>query len=118
MASTWARRFRSRLMSRWIGVCADCVKAPAFTGSGTRALIQPAPYAFISRAHYDYRPARPDSAIDACDTAQLLDSGLGGADLVHHGSVDDPDMPNRLGPGARADIGAFEVTVMLRDGFE
>lgn len=97
---------------------ADCVKAPAFTGSGTRALTQPAPYAFISRAHYDYRPARPDSAIDACDTAQLLDSGLGGADLVRHGSVDDPDMPNRLGPGARADIGAFEVTVMLRDGFE
>ena len=32
---------------------ADCVKAPAFTGRGTRALIQPAPYGFISRAHYD-----------------------------------------------------------------
>ena len=97
---------------------ADCVKAPAFSGSGTRPLAIAPPYAFLSRATYDYRPAPLDNAIDACDTSQLLDSGLGGADLVRHGEVDDPDVPNRLGPGARADLGAFEVTVLLRDGFE
>lgn len=93
---------------------ADCVKAPAFSGNGTRALPLPAPYAFVSRASYDYRPAVGNSAIDACDTSQLLDSGLGGADLVRHGSVDDPGVPNRLGPTSLADIGAFEVTVMCR----
>lgn len=100
-------------------VDADCVMAPHFSSIGTRALARNTPYAFVSRAAYDYRPASPDSAIDACDTGQLFDSGYaGGADLVGHGTVDDPGVPNRYGPAARADIGAFEVTVLLRNGFE
>lgn len=97
---------------------ADCVKAPLPFDTDTRALTTPAPYAFASRAIYDYRPASNDNAIDACDTSRLSDSSHGGVDLVPHGSVDDPYVPNRLGPSARADLGAFEVTPLLRDGFE
>ncbi|MBX3724501.1 MAG: hypothetical protein KF823_01110 [Xanthomonadales bacterium] len=98
----------------------DCLMAPPFSGIGTRALPRTPPYAFVSRAALDYRPAAGDAAIDACDTGQLLDSGMGGPDLVGHGSVDDPTVPNRLGPNARADIGAFEKEVsdvIFENGF-
>lgn len=102
----------------------DCVMAPPFSAIGTRALPRTPPYAFMSRASHDYRPAIGDPAIDACDTSQLLDSGLAGADLIHHGSVDDPTVANRLGPGAHADLGAFEkefdiaLDIIFRNGFD
>lgn len=89
-------------------VDADCLMAPPFATIGTRALPRTPPYAFVSRAGLDYRPAAGDAAIDACDTSQLLDSEMGGPDLIGHGSVDDPGVPDRLGPASHADIGAFE----------
>ncbi len=88
---------------------ADCLMAPSTYNAGTRAITRSAPYAFVSRANYDYRPAGRDIAIDACDTSQLLDSELADPALIAHGSVDHPEVPNRLGPAARADLGAFEV---------
>jgi hypothetical protein len=103
---------------------ADCVMAPQFASMGTRALPRDPPYAFVSRAQHDYRPAEGDVAIDACDTSQLIDSGLHDPDLIAHGSVDDPAVPDRLGPGAHADIGAFEreisdvSDVIFEDDFE
>lgn len=98
----------------------DCLMAPPFSGIGTRALPRTPPYAFVSRAALDYRPAAGDAAIDACDTSQLLDSEMGGPDLIGHGSVDDPTVPNRLGPNAHADLGAFEkefADLLFADGF-
>lgn len=91
-------------------VDADCVMAPPAFTVGTRGIARSAPYAFVSRASYDYRPAGRSIAIDACDTSQLFDSELADPALIGHGSVDHPEVPNRLGPDARADVGAFEVT--------
>lgn len=99
---------------------ADCMMAPSFFGNGTRALVRAIPYAFVSRTGNDYRPAPGDAAIDACDNAQLLDSGLGGPDLVGHGAIDDPAVPNRLGGNARSDLGAFErdLDSIFSNGFD
>ncbi len=95
--------------------------APSFSAIGTRALVRSPPYGFVSRADFDYRPAAGDIAIDACDTSQLLESDLSAPDLIAHGRMDDPSVPNRLGPESRADIGAFEKTIVdliFRDDFE
>lgn len=91
---------------------ADCVMAPSTFSEGTRGIARNAPYAFVSRASYDYRPAGRDMAIDACDTSQVFDSELADPSLIRHGSVDHPNVPNRLGPDAHPDIGAFEVTYL------
>ncbi len=106
------------LMSGAMSLDADCVMAA--TAYGTRPLVRPTPYAFMSRSRFDYRPAPFDAAIDACDTAELAVESLSDPSLVMHGTVDVPGVTNRLGPGALADIGAFEQTLVdtiFRDGF-
>ncbi len=108
---------RAPALNLSVGMDADCIMAP--TSYGTRPLVKPMPYRFMSRDQLDYRPAADSDAIDACDTDALLDGEFaGGPDLVPHGSVDDPTVPNRLGADAHADIGAFELTMLLSDGFE
>lgn len=106
------------LVNGGVAMDADCVMAP--TAYGSRPLVRPAPYGFMSRARLDYRPAPFDAAIDACDTAELLDDPLSDPVFIMHGTVDVPGVAERLGPGALADIGAFEQTLvdtLFRDGF-
>lgn len=95
---------------------ADCVMSTQSVGN--RALVRAIPYAFVSRTSDDYRPLDGDAAIDGCDGTQLLPEPSTTPDLRIHGSVDHPAVPNRLGSASTFDIGAFETTPLLRNGFE
>lgn len=95
---------------------ADCVMSSQTVGN--RPLVRPIPYAFVSRTTDDYRPIDGDVAIDGCDGTQLLPELPTTPDMRIHGSVDHPGVVNRLGAASTFDIGAFETTPMLRDGFE
>lgn len=102
-------------------VVMDCVMGPGpFSANSTRALPLGLPYRFVQRAAFDYRPADADLSIDGCDgTAIPADAMLVDApDLRPFGSDDDPQVVNRLGAASTHDIGAFETTPLLRNGFE
>lgn len=118
-------RLRSSIIEPAVGVSAvwangsleaDCVMSSQTVGN--RALVRAIPYAYVSRASGDYRPLDGDTAIDGCDGTQLLAELPTTPDMRIHGSVDHPGVPNRFGAASTFDIGAFETTPMLRDGFE
>ena len=99
----------------------DCLMAPGpLPATSTRSLQRAAPYRFVARAARDYRLGDAEPGIDGCDSANIAaDTMLTLApDLGYYGSVDDADVPNRLGGASTHDLGAFEMTPLLRNGFE
>lgn len=102
------------------GVRMDCVLGPGpFFATATRALQGSGPYRFINRSQFDYRPADADIAQDACDGSAIPPDAMlvAGGDLIGFG-IDDPDVSNRLGAASTHDLGAFEMSPLLRNGFE
>jgi hypothetical protein len=99
----------------------DCLMAPGpFPPTSTRSLQRARPYRYAARASRDYRLGDADVGIDGCDNANIPPDTLLtlAPDLGDYGSNDDPKVVNRLGPSSTHDLGAFETTPLLSNGFD